>query len=93
MSTFAFLILGALAGFLARKLLPGRIGGGLFKSLILGIAGALLGGWLSSAVFHVSLGHFWDLRTWVIAVAGSLIVLLIWGLVTGKPKKSSFRSR
>ena len=88
MSTFAFLLLGAIAGFVARKLVPGRVGGGLIKSLILGVAGALLGGWLSSAIFHVSLGHFWDLRTWVIAVAGSVIVLLVWGLVTGKAKKS-----
>jgi len=87
MGTIAFLILGTIAGFVARALLPGRIGGGLIKALICGVAGALVGGWLSSAVFHVSLGTFWDLRTWVIAVAGSALVLLVYGALTGRNRK------
>ena len=87
MSTLAFLLLGVLVGFIARALVPGRVGKGLIKALILGVAGALVGGWLSSAAFQVSLGTFWDLRTWVISVAGSVLVLLVWGLVTGKSKR------
>ncbi|MDR2930249.1 MAG: GlsB/YeaQ/YmgE family stress response membrane protein [Propionibacteriaceae bacterium] len=86
MSIIAFLILGVVAGFIARALVPGRIGHGLLSALICGVAGALVGGWLSSAIFHVSLGRFWDLRTWIIAIAGSALVLFVWGLVTGKNK-------
>jgi len=86
MSTFAFLVLGAIVGGLARKILPDRIGGGLLKAVILGVIGALVGGWLSLAVLQIPLGTFWSLRTWVIAIAGSVLVLFVYGLVTGKPK-------
>ncbi|MCL2784525.1 MAG: GlsB/YeaQ/YmgE family stress response membrane protein [Propionibacteriaceae bacterium] len=86
MGTFAFLILGAIAGSIARILLPGRIGGGLLKAMFFGAIGALVGGWLSTLAFNVSLGTFWDLRTWVIAIAGSALVLLVWGALTGKKR-------
>jgi uncharacterized membrane protein YeaQ/YmgE (transglycosylase-associated protein family) len=61
--------------------LPGRQGGGWFITLLLGVLGALLGGWLGSVLFGVGLGDFWDWRTWLLAIAGSIIVLLIWGLI------------
>jgi uncharacterized membrane protein YeaQ/YmgE (transglycosylase-associated protein family) len=86
MNFIVFLILGAIAGAVARALVPGRIGKGLLPALICGVLGALAGGWLSSTFFHVSPGSFWDIRTWVISVAGSVLVLIFWGLITGKRK-------
>ena len=80
------MILGAIAGTIGRALVPGRIGGGLIGAIIVGAAGATVGGWLSSNFLHVSLGSFWDLRTWVIAVAGSVLVLVVWGMITGRAK-------
>ena len=87
MGIIAFLILGAIAGTIARAILPGRVGRGLLAAIICGAAGAMIGGWLSSTFLNVSLGTFWDVRTWVIAVAGSVLVLFAWGLITGKGKR------
>ena len=82
MSFLAFLILGLIAGAIAKLILPGKQGGGWFVTLLLGVVGALLGGWLGSLILGRPLTEFWDLSTWLLAIAGSIIVLLIWGLIT-----------
>jgi uncharacterized membrane protein YeaQ/YmgE (transglycosylase-associated protein family) len=82
MGFFAFLILGLIAGAIAKLILPGKQGGGWFVTLLLGVVGALLGGWIGSLLFGVGLQDFWNLGTWLLAIAGSIIVLLIWGLIT-----------
>ena len=64
--------------------MPGRSGFGWLATIVLGIVGALLGGFLGSAIFGVNLGGFFDLRTWLLAIGGSLVALLIYGLVTGR---------
>ncbi|MCL2471546.1 MAG: GlsB/YeaQ/YmgE family stress response membrane protein [Propionibacteriaceae bacterium] len=79
MGIISFLLLGLIAGAVARALVPGRIGSGFVSALVCGVVGALVGGWLSSAIFHISLGTFWDLRTWIISIAGSALVLTVWG--------------
>ena len=82
MSFLAFLILGLLAGAIAKLILPGKQGGGWFVTLLLGVVGALLGGWLGSLILGRPLTEFWDLGTWLLAIGGSIIVLLICGLIT-----------
>ena len=82
MSFLAFLILGLIAGAIAKLILPGKQAGGWFITLLLGVVGALLGGWIGSLLFNTGLENFWDLSTWLLAIAGSIIVLLIWGLIT-----------
>jgi|SRR5690349_880404 len=82
MSFLAFLVLGLIAGAIAKLILPGKQGGGWFITLLLGVVGALLGGWIGSLLFGVGLQDFWNLGTWLLAIAGSIIVLLIWGLIT-----------
>ncbi|UOQ88206.1 GlsB/YeaQ/YmgE family stress response membrane protein [Agromyces endophyticus] len=82
MSFLAFLVLGLIAGAIAKLILPGKQGGGWFVTLLLGVVGALLGGWLGSLILNRPLTEFWDLGTWLLAIGGSIIVLLIWGLVT-----------
>lgn len=89
MGFFGFLLLGLLAGALAKLILPGRQGGGWFITLLLGVVGALLGGWLASLIFSVDMGSFFDLRTWVIAILGSIIVLLIYGAATRNRSSST----
>ncbi|AMM33485.1 hypothetical protein SA2016_2820 [Sinomonas atrocyanea] len=80
MGFFGFLILGLIAGAIAKAILPGRQGGGWLVTLLLGVVGAILGGWIGGLIFGGNtLGSFFEIRTWVTAIVGSLIVLLIWG--------------
>ena len=81
MGFFAFLILGLIAGAIAKLILPGKQGGGWLITLLLGVVGALLGGWLGSVLFGVGLQDFWNLSTWLLAIGGSIVVLLIYGLI------------
>lgn len=87
MGLIAFLILGLIAGAIAKAILPGRQGGGWIITMVLGVVGALLGGWIGSAIFGGGLQEFFSLQTWLLAILGSLIVLAIYGMVT----KSSAR--
>ncbi|MBF4572898.1 GlsB/YeaQ/YmgE family stress response membrane protein [Herbiconiux sp. VKM Ac-1786] len=84
MSFIAFLILGLIAGAIAKLILPGRQGGGWFVTLLLGVVGALLGGWLGGLLFGANLQDFWSIQTWVVAIVGSIVVLLIYGLIFGR---------
>jgi uncharacterized membrane protein YeaQ/YmgE (transglycosylase-associated protein family) len=77
-----WIVLGLIAGAIAKAILPGRQGGGWLITLILGVVGALLGGFIGSAVFGIGLENFWSLQTWIVAILGSILVLLIYGLFT-----------
>ncbi|GAB3274771.1 GlsB/YeaQ/YmgE family stress response membrane protein [Microbacterium lacusdiani] len=89
MGFIAFIILGLIAGAIAKAILPGRQGGGWLVTLLLGVVGAILGGWLGSVLFGVGLENFWDLSTWLLAIGGAIIVLLIWGLITGRSNRTT----
>ncbi|WP_187995530.1 GlsB/YeaQ/YmgE family stress response membrane protein [Schaalia sp. JY-X159] len=82
MGFLAFLLLGLIAGAIAKFILPGRQNGGWFATLILGVVGAMLGGWLGSVLFNAPLEEFFSIQTWLVAIGGSLIVLLIYGAFT-----------
>lgn len=82
MGFFAFLILGLIAGAIAKAILPGRQGGGWVITLVLGVVGALLGGFIGSALFGTGLQEFFSLTTWLLAIGGAIIVLLIYGMIT-----------
>jgi uncharacterized membrane protein YeaQ/YmgE (transglycosylase-associated protein family) len=84
MGFFGWLLLGLIAGALAKALLPGRQGGGWFATLILGVIGALIGGWLGSVLFDAPLEDFFSVQTWLLAIGGSVVVLLIYGALTGR---------
>ena len=82
MGFLAFLILGLIAGAIAKAILPGRQGGGWVITLILGVVGALLGGLIGSALFGTGLQEFFSLTTWLLAIGGAIIVLLVYGMIT-----------
>jgi len=82
MSFLGFLLLGLIAGAIAKLILPGRQGGGWIMTLILGVIGALLGGWIGGALFNVGYDGFFSIQSWLIAIVGAIVVLLIWGLLT-----------
>jgi uncharacterized membrane protein YeaQ/YmgE (transglycosylase-associated protein family) len=89
MGWLSFIILGLIAGVIAKLILPGRQGGGWFITLLLGVVGALLGGWLAGLIFGIGYDDFWSIQSWLIAIVGSIIVLLIWGLITRNSRKSA----
>ncbi|WP_144627419.1 GlsB/YeaQ/YmgE family stress response membrane protein [Arthrobacter woluwensis] len=82
MGFLGWIVLGLIAGAIAKALMLGEQGGGWLATLLLGVVGALVGGWIGSALFHVGLNEFWSLSTWLLAIVGSLVVLFIWGLIT-----------
>lgn len=82
MSFLGFLLLGLITGAIAKLILPGRQGGGWITTLILGVIGAILGGWLGGLVFQIDYTGFFNVQSWMIAIVGSVIVLLLWGLLT-----------
>ena len=86
MGFIAFLILGLIAGAIAKAILPGEQSGGWIATLVLGVVGAIVGGWLGSIIFHQGLGDFWSLKTWVLAIVGSVVVLGIYGALFGRKK-------
>ena len=51
---------------------------------MLGVLGAVLGGWLGSVLFGVGLATFFDIQTWLLAIGGAIIVFLIYGAATGR---------
>jgi uncharacterized membrane protein YeaQ/YmgE (transglycosylase-associated protein family) len=78
MGIIAWIVLGLLAGTIARALIPGRTEpGGCIGTTAVGILGALLGGFLASALDVGEIDEFFDLGTWLIAIGGSVILLLI----------------
>ncbi|RWZ59578.1 GlsB/YeaQ/YmgE family stress response membrane protein [Labedella populi] len=87
MGFLGFLLLGLIAGAIAKLILPGRQGGGWLITLVLGVVGALLGGFIGGLLFNRGLEEFFDLGTWLLAIGGAIIVLLIYGAVTNRNKR------
>ncbi|MBO1902407.1 GlsB/YeaQ/YmgE family stress response membrane protein [Leucobacter weissii] len=88
MGFLAFLLLGLIAGAIAKAILPGRQGGGWIATLILGVVGAIVGGWLGSLLFNADLDRFWSLESWLLAIGGSVLVLLVYGVLVGGRKRA-----
>ncbi|HJF15236.1 MAG TPA: GlsB/YeaQ/YmgE family stress response membrane protein [Enteractinococcus helveticum] len=84
MGFIGWIVLGLIAGAIAKAIMPGEQGGGWLATLLLGVVGAVVGGWLGSLIFDVGITEFWSISTWLLAIGGALIVLLIWGLITRK---------
>ena len=75
----AWIIIGLIAGAIARAILPGRQGGGWLGALVCGVIGALLGGWIGSALFGGGVDKFFSLSSWLLAIGGALIMALVGG--------------
>ena len=85
MGIIAFIILGALAGAIAKALLPGDDPGGFIITTIIGIVGAILGGFLAGVLFDADpMDEFFDISTWLTAIIGAIILLVIYRMVAGR---------
>lgn len=89
MGFFSWIMLGLLAGGIVRKLAPGRVAGGTGTTLVLGVAGAMCGGWLSDTFFSGTANDsFFSITTWFFAIIGGLLVAWVWEKLTGKPSNT-----
>ncbi|WP_131739686.1 GlsB/YeaQ/YmgE family stress response membrane protein [Actinomadura roseirufa] len=85
MGIIAWIILGLVAGVIAKALVPGRDPQGLIITTLIGVAGALLGGFLATRLFNVDgVQGFFNLSTWITAIAGSALLLLAYHLITSR---------
>lgn len=85
MGIIGWIILGLIAGAIAKAIMPGEDPGGIVVTMLIGIVGAVLAGFLASALFDVNPNDgFFDLSTWISAIVGALILLFIYRLVVGR---------
>jgi uncharacterized membrane protein YeaQ/YmgE (transglycosylase-associated protein family) len=82
MGILTWIVLGLIAGALAKWIMPGDDPGGIFITILIGIAGALLGGFISTALFDVGVDEF-SFASVVIAVLGSLLLLFGYRRIKG----------
>jgi uncharacterized membrane protein YeaQ/YmgE (transglycosylase-associated protein family) len=85
MGIIAWIVLGLAAGLIANMLIPGRRSQGLILTCLIGVAGALGGGWVATKLFHIHTLHgFFNLSTWLTAIAGAAVLLLAYHLVSAR---------
>lgn len=80
----SWIVIGLIMGAIARAIMPGRAAGGWVVTLIIGVVGAFVGGFIGRAFGSDPNQEFWSFSTWFWAFIGSLVVLLIWGLIAGR---------
>jgi uncharacterized membrane protein YeaQ/YmgE (transglycosylase-associated protein family) len=82
-----WILLGLFVGAIARALIPGRTEpGGCIGTTAVGVLGALIGGAIATALDLGKIRQFFDLETWLIAIGGSVLLLLILRLLAGPPR-------
>jgi len=80
MSIIVWIVLGLVAGALAKFIMPGRDPGGIIVTILIGIAGALGGGFISTKLGYGSVDGF-DIRSIIIAVLGAIVLLITFRMV------------
>jgi uncharacterized membrane protein YeaQ/YmgE (transglycosylase-associated protein family) len=80
MGIIVWIVLGLVAGLLAKFIMPGRDPGGIIITILIGIAGALVGGFISTKLGYGAVDGF-DLRSIVIAVLGAILLLIIFRML------------
>lgn len=84
MGIIAWIVLGLIAGLIARALVRDDPAGGIVATLVVGVIGALGAGFIAQALgFGDPIDEFWDFSTWLAAIIGAVVLLVIWRAVTG----------
>lgn len=82
MGVIGWIVLGLIAGAIAKALHRGSEPGGLLGTLAVGVLGAIVGGMIASAVGIGGIGSFFSLGTWLIAIGGALLLLVLYNALT-----------
>jgi uncharacterized membrane protein YeaQ/YmgE (transglycosylase-associated protein family) len=93
MGIIGWIVLGLVAGAIAKAILPGDDPGGIIVTMIIGIVGAIVGGLIASALDIGDIDEFFDIGTWLIAIGGALLLLIIYRVVTGRRSGPRNRAR
>jgi uncharacterized membrane protein YeaQ/YmgE (transglycosylase-associated protein family) len=85
MGILGWILLGLLAGIIAKAVLPGDDPGGIIITTLIGIAGAVIGGLVARALdIGDPIDEFFDWSTWIAAIIGAIALLLVWRVVAGR---------
>lgn len=82
----AYIVIGLLGGAIAKAILPGRQGGGWIATILLGIAGALIGGFLGGLLFKVNYNDVFSFQGLITSIIGAILLLVIYGFITKNKK-------
>lgn len=85
MGIIGWILLGLLAGSIARAVIPGQTEpGGCIGTTVVGILGALIGGFIATALDIGRIEDFFDIGTWLIAIGGSILLLIVINAIAGR---------
>lgn len=88
MGVIGWIVLGLIAGAIAKAVHKGEEPGGLLGTLAVGVLGALLGGLIASAAGIGGIGSFFSIGTWLIAIGGALLLLVVFNAVVSRSKSA-----
>jgi uncharacterized membrane protein YeaQ/YmgE (transglycosylase-associated protein family) len=80
MGIIAWIVFGLIAGAIAKFVMPGRDPGGIIVTILIGIAGAVVGGFIGTALGFGSVDGF-NFGSFVIAVLGAILLLIVYRMV------------
>lgn len=87
MGIIAWIVLGLIAGLIARALIRDEPAGGIIVTALVGVVGAVAAGFVAQALgFGDPIDEFWDLSTWLAAIIGAAVLLWIWGAVSSRSR-------
>jgi len=93
MGILGWIILGLIAGAIAKALHKGPEPGGVLGTLLVGVVGAILGGLIASAIGVGEIGSFFSIGTWLIAIGGAFLFLMLYEAVVSRTGSGSDRTR
>jgi len=89
MGIIGWILLGLVAGAIAKMIHSGPEPGGILGTLVVGVAGALVGGLIASAVGLGGITSFFSIGTWIVAVVGALLLLVVYEAIVGRGDRRS----
>lgn len=91
MGIIGWIALGLIAGAIAKAIMPGDDPGGIIVTVLIGIVGAIVGGFIASALDVGEVDEFFSIGTWLIAVLGALLLLGIYRVLVGNRGSTGHR--
>lgn len=88
-----WIIFGLIAGAIAKLLMPGRDPGGWIVTMLLGVAGAVIGGWIGNALWGSPGVNDWGIGSFALAIGGAIILLASYRLLVGRRRSTDLGDR